>query len=229
MDMTAVPRINWDSSVLTEEWRKFKQHAQLMFSGPLKKKTESEKVSYLLIWVGEAGRDIYNTWCDITDDNRNLLETYYTKFEAHVTPTSNTLFARYKFNNRLQKDEPFDNFVTDLKLLVKNCGYEKPDEMVRDRIVFGIKSRKTREKLLQVGSDLTLRKAVEIVHSTEQCQLQLQSMSNDQSPVGNTESVLAVANRSNLIKNCYFCGRDHKKNKCPAYGSTCTKCGQKNH
>ncbi|KXJ21100.1 hypothetical protein AC249_AIPGENE27759 [Exaiptasia diaphana] len=31
------------------------------------------------------------------------------------------------------------------------------------------------------------------------------------------------------IKNCKYCGSDHKKGKCSAYGETCSKCKKKNH
>ena len=63
--------MNWDSSNLPDAWKKFRQHAELMFSGPLNEKSEEEKCSYLLIWVGEKGRarDIHNTWTDVTDEN----------------------------------------------------------------------------------------------------------------------------------------------------------------
>ncbi len=57
-----MPTMNWEATNLPEAWRKFQQHAELMFSGPLKKKGEDEKCSYLLLWVGEKGRDIFNTW-----------------------------------------------------------------------------------------------------------------------------------------------------------------------
>jgi hypothetical protein len=78
------------------------------------------KVSFLLICVGERGRDIFNTWTDLTDENRNLLKTYYDKFQAYVTTKQNTVFARYKFPQKIQETtDTFDQFVTDLKLLVR--------------------------------------------------------------------------------------------------------------
>ena len=148
-----------------------------MFSGPLLSKSEAEKVSYLLIWVGEKGRDIHNTFSNITEQNRDKLETYYTNYEQYVTPKSNKVFARFKFHTRVQTPaDTFDAFVTDLKLLVQECGYADPDEMVRDRIVFGVSSPKIREKLISVGSDLTLRKTVEIAHTVELSQTQLKTM-----------------------------------------------------
>ncbi len=55
------PSINWDSAALTESWARFKQHSDLMFSGPMSDKTGGHKVSYHLLWVGERGRDIHST------------------------------------------------------------------------------------------------------------------------------------------------------------------------
>ena len=135
------PSIDWDSPNLPEAWKKFKQLVDLMFNGPLKSKTEDVKVNYFLIWIGEKGRDICNTFTDITDLNTNKLKTYYDNFEQYVQPKTNIVFSRYKFHNRVQGiAETFDSFVTDLKLLVQECNYQEPDEMVRDKIVFSINS-----------------------------------------------------------------------------------------
>ena len=51
MDLAGItpPSFNWDDTNLPEQWQKFKRHVELVFSGPLKSKTEEEKVSYLLL------------------------------------------------------------------------------------------------------------------------------------------------------------------------------------
>ena len=114
----------------------------------MKAKSEEQMCNYLMIWVGEKGRDIYNTWT-LTDEERKLLATYYSKFEDYVKPKSNNVFARYKFHKRIQQEkESFEQFLTDLRLLVKDSGYAAPDKMVRDRVVIGCQSQKTREKLI---------------------------------------------------------------------------------
>ena len=74
------PTLDWESANLPESWRRFKQHVKLMFTGPLKAVSEEDKCSYLLLWVGDKGRDIFNTWT-LTEDQAKLLETYYVKFE----------------------------------------------------------------------------------------------------------------------------------------------------
>ncbi|KAL6455152.1 hypothetical protein MHYP_G00364050 [Metynnis hypsauchen] len=169
MDSTGIPtpRMDWDSSNLPDAWRKFRQHVELMFSGPLASKKEEERCSYLLLWVGEKGRDVFNTWT-LTADERKLLTTYYDRFETYVTPKANPIFARYKFHEKIQgNSESFDQFMTELRLLAKDCGYPNGDEMVRDRIVFGINSPRIREKLLCYGSGLTLENAIDIARSHE--------------------------------------------------------------
>ena len=155
MDSVPQPRLEWESGNIPEAWKKFKQHLQLMFKGPFKGKSEEEKCAYQLLWIGENGRDVYNAWeSTVSADDKNKLATYYTNFEEYVTPKSNPVFARYKFYNKQQdRDESFDHFLTELKLLVKDCNFDKPDEMVRDRIVFGTNSPAVREKLINKGGN----------------------------------------------------------------------------
>ena len=154
-----LPVMQWDGENLKENWRRFKQHVELMFFGPLRSKNEAEKCSYLLIWVGQKGRDIYNTWSDVSETNRGKLKTYYDRFEKHVNPKANPVFARYKFHNKIQgPTEPVEDFTTELQLLAQDCEFHDQNEMVRDRIVFGTNSNKVREKLIMEGAELTLEK-----------------------------------------------------------------------
>ena len=95
-----------------------------------------------MIWVRDKGRVIYNTW-ELTADEAKKLETYYTRLETYVKPRSNKVFARYKFHLRVQQArESFEQFLTELKLLGKDCGDADTDEMVRDRVVIGCYSSK---------------------------------------------------------------------------------------
>jgi len=66
-----------------------------------------------------------------------------------------------------------------LKLLVKDCGYADPDEMVRDRVAIGCHATKTREKLIQEGSDLTIEKAIDIARIDEMSKAQLKTMTTE--------------------------------------------------
>lgn len=173
----------WDSSNLPEQWEKFMRHTELMFSGPLKDKTEEEKVSYLLLWVGDKGRDIRHTWKDIPAEDSKKLQTFYDRFRKHVRPTLNPIFARYQFNNEVQGNETIDTFVTRLRLKAQDCDFQNADEMIRDRIVFGTNSPKIREKLINVGKDLTLDKAIQTSQNYEYAAEQMRQMSTSQADV----------------------------------------------
>ena len=101
-----------------------------------------------------------------------------------------TSLARYMFHQKVQqKGESFEQFLTDLKLLVEDCGYGDPDEMVRDRVVIGCHSTKTREKLIQEGLDLTLEKAIDIARTArtartdEMSKTQLETMANEDASI----------------------------------------------
>lgn len=181
MDLSGIPQpqIDWEVKNLPEAWRRFKQHVDLIFKGPLKSKTEDVKCTYLLLWVGEKGRDIRNTWTDISDEECNTLEVYYSKYQSYVQPKLNPIFARYKFNNEVQGISSIEQFVTRLKLLANDCDFPDRDGMLRDRIVFGTSSSKVREKLINEGGKLTLDKALQIAQSFEYAQEQLKSMNSE--------------------------------------------------
>ena len=80
--------MNWDKQGLEQSWKSFKQHAQFMFDGPLKKKDEEEKCVFLMLWVGEKGIRIFQTW-NLTADQKKNLENYYN--EMNLNPTLNQL------------------------------------------------------------------------------------------------------------------------------------------
>ena len=93
-----------------------------------------------MIWSGEKGRNIYSTW-NLTADQKKQLSVHFEKFESYCKPKSNNIYSRYQFKSRIQEsEESFEHFVTDLKVLFKECGYQAgvEEEMIRDHIVFGV-------------------------------------------------------------------------------------------
>ena len=60
MDLSGIPTPNfdWESTNSPEQWREFKSHIELVFDGPLEEKSKEVKVNYLLLWIGDKGREI---------------------------------------------------------------------------------------------------------------------------------------------------------------------------
>ena len=86
-------------------------------------------------------------------DQKKHFSVHFEKFESYCKPKSNNIYSRYQFKSRIQ-EESFEHFVTDLKVIFKEYGYQTgvEDEMIRDHIVFGVKSTKVREILLNEGN-----------------------------------------------------------------------------
>ena len=249
MELSGVPLpvMNWESANLPEAWRKFTEHCDLIFKGPLKEKEESVHISYMLLWIGEKGRELHGT-LNLSTSERKKLAAIYEKIRAHLQPKINHVFARYKFNNETQGDRTFEQFLTKLRVIAESCNYAESNEMIRDRLVFGVKSPKIREKLISAGDDLTLDKAIEICQSFEYTQEQLREM-NKQIPAGasNVDSVKSRDNPEHRRKRdpsrrkrddkrrqqdrqpCGNCGYTHAKGQCPAKGKQCDKCKKWNH
>lgn len=260
MDATigAIPKMDWESGDLVAAWKSFKQHTEFMFRGPLLKKTAEEKCNYLMLWVGDKGRDLYSTW-ELSDDDKKKLDTYYKKFQDYVEPKTNKVFARYQFQCKVQSpEETGEQFITSLRMLVKSCGYNDPDDMIRDRIVFGVNSNKVREKLINQGSELTLEKAIDILRLHEIAQKQLKMMSEEDPTVTTKSEVNAVhslrmtarpreavkkyntekysrpnqkSQSSSSRGKCGRCGRavHSRGERCPAIGKQCNRCSKMNH
>ena len=95
------------------------------------------------------------------------------KFDEYCEPRTQVIYERYRFNNRKQEPgESIAAYLTELRMIAKNCQHEDitPEEILRDRIVLGIrddKMRERRERLLRYN-DLTLQKAVDLIKAAEQ-------------------------------------------------------------
>lgn len=240
----ASPKMDWNAPDLVTQWKSFKQHCQFWFAGPLIKASEAQKCNYVMIWIGDKGRDIYSTW-DLSEEDSKKLDVLYTNFEKHVKPKSNKIYSRYKFLSRVQKDsDTFEEYLTELKLLVKDCEYKDADDMIRDAIVFGTKDHKVRAKCIDEGSDLTLEKAINFARTQEISKAQLKTMNGEDNSINavttkqkQTPSQYAHGNSGKFNRGtsekskypCRNCGGVNEPRQCPAYGKLCTKCNKKHH
>ena len=154
--------------------------------------------------------------------------------------------SRYLFHRRDQRDnESVEQYITNLKILARECAYTTTaitEEMIRDSFVCGISTAKVREKLLQVGSNLTLSQAITIARAHVETQVQLKTMSQSDSsgsqPYQETYMKQEIhfvkkskkINYSTSSRQCYYCGGDYSaSHKCPAKGKICSNCDKPNH
>ena len=98
--------------------------------------------------MGDAADDILAS-LELTEEEKKTYDTVVAKFQSHFVKKRNIMFERAKFNQRKQQEgESIDNFVTALYCLSKHCQYGGlQDEVIRDRIVVGLRDSSLSEKL----------------------------------------------------------------------------------
>jgi hypothetical protein len=250
MSSSNKPAMNWNAGDLAKEFKRFKQHCQFTFQGPLSEKSEKAKVNYFMTYIGDKGREVYETFtwtpaaAEGEADEQDTLQGVYTKYANYVAPKTNQIRATITFNGRKQiETETFDNFVTDLKILVKDCGYQDEERMIRDCIVLRSFHEKVKEKCVDEGDALTLDKAIEIGRNYE---TQLDSMKAIRGEEGNVNAVGGARpkrkfnksdtkttnyqnqsnrNQSNRNQTDRYQG-NRKQSTCK---KKCTKCGYSRH
>ncbi|XP_054864601.1 uncharacterized protein K02A2.6-like [Amphiprion ocellaris] len=235
--------VNWSGNVDCE-WRTFKQRFSLYLAAVgLEEESDTRKIALLLTVAGPQAVEVYNTFVFATPEEKDDFAVVVKKFDEHCSPKKNETFERYVFRSRMQlPTESFDTFLTDLKLKARTCNFGQLQEsMIRDQIVFGVKDKKMRERLLR-EAELTLDGAVKICHASE---LALQhaktfhgsAMDMEASAVAavttrqgykNKKVQKTYSNESETFQ-CKRCGTKHAKQQCPAYGKICNKCKGHNH
>ncbi|KAL7861742.1 hypothetical protein SRHO_G00131830 [Serrasalmus rhombeus] len=122
--------------------------------------------------MGEEAKDIL-TSLHLSPAEASDFNEVKNRLDAHFITRRNIIFERAKFNQRQQElGESVDCFITALHCLAEHCGYgELHDEMVRDRLVVGLRDTKLSEHL-QMDPELTLAKAVTRARQSEQVKKQ---------------------------------------------------------
>ena len=77
------------------------------------------------MWVGVKGLDVSKGFQFAKPEDAAKLAVVVKKYKEYCVPHKNHIMAALKFNEHRQADgESFDSFVTDLKILAKDCGYQ---------------------------------------------------------------------------------------------------------
>ena len=117
--------------------------------------------------MGSESDDLVQS-LDIAEGDQKKYDVVKKKLEDFFIIKRNVIFERAKFNLRSQQEgETVDVFITNLFNLAEHCNFGVlREELIRDRIVVGIRDKAMSEKL-QLEADLTLEKAVNFARQKE--------------------------------------------------------------
>lgn len=222
-------QIEPDKSTNWKKWlQQFEWYATVI---QLDKKPAEVQAATFMAIIGPDAIEIYNNF-NLSDADKNRLEVIKEKFKEYFAPKTNISFERYIFFKIEQnEDEQFNEFLTRIKTQASKCEFGTLlDEMLKDKIVFGIKSSQVREKLL-TEDKLDLTKAIAICKTSEQASKQLDEFEGK----SKADKILAVKGKSTKNKDqnqsfdCKRCGSNHKSKECPAFNKKCAKCSKTGH
>lgn len=233
-----------------EEWTKWiRRFERFRKASGLETKDEEAQVNTLIYTMGDKGDDILRSF-NLSEADKKKYDTVKEKFDSHFVKRRNVIYERAKFNMRKQEEgETIDSFVTALYALAEHCGYaDLHDEMIRDRLVVGLRDAKLSEKL-QLDSELTLDKAITQARQTEAVHQQQPLLRGEGAeknvPVGAVHKRTSTPQRKSGYRprpqsgmftssnrtSCSRCGKSpvHDRQHCPAKDAICRKCHKRGH
>uniref|UniRef100_A0A6P7GMJ4 Uncharacterized protein LOC114344216 n=1 Tax=Diabrotica virgifera virgifera TaxID=50390 RepID=A0A6P7GMJ4_DIAVI len=254
MEMLKQPKAMSVSGDMAVNWKKFKNSFELYsIATGCKEKSQQIQAAVFLHCIGEDVLDHFELSLNLTEAEKQNYEVLIKKFEKEFVPQSNLSVESHKFNRREQEPgESFDSFLGDLRRLASGCDFGAlKDRLVKDRIVIGIRDKKTKDRLLR-ETNLSLAKTIEICKAAEQTEEYVRQLMDKTNTLEVSDVRKRNLNRSqgkqqlnsqqntnyqrgnqNVARGstakCGRCGRSHVFNACPAMGKQCTNCYKYNH
>ena len=216
-----------------EDWQRWvRRFERFRIASELYKASEENQVNTLIYMMGVEDDAIVQS-LGISDEEQKKYDTVKQKFQDYFIIQRNVIF-----NLRSQQEnEPVEAFITDLFNLAEHCNFGSlREELIRDRIVVGIRDKNLSEKL-QLESDLTLEKAVNLVRQRETVRKQ-EFLNAEEKSIGYVKKMKGKPVRPESQKTkqddqgkhshsgkCGRClGPKHAVKDCPAKESDCRKC-----
>ena len=232
-----------------EEWSRWKRRfQQYRLASGLSEKTGPCQVSTLLYCMGETSEDVLNM-TGISDKNKKNFDRVISKFDDHFLVRKNLIIERAQFNTMNQaKGESAELFITALHQAADKCEFgDIKDQMIRDRLVVGIRDRSLSERL-QMEEGLTLDKAKRLIRQSESVKEQGAIQKDVKTEDTSMDSIHSRQqghqrrkkfsqsrqperqSQDQRRQQCRRCGRgSHPFQSCPARNATCSKCHRKGH
>jgi hypothetical protein len=158
------------SGNLCKSWQNWKSGFEVYCEAcELSKKAEKVQINILLHVIGTKFREIYEQF----PIKPATLKALLIEFDTFFLPKTNVTVERHKFFTRDQRSqESTEQYVFELNKMASRCGFKDLcNDLVRDRLICGIRNSSLRERLLR-EPNLTLSSALDICCLVEMSQVQ---------------------------------------------------------
>ena len=218
----------------TEEWLQYKERFFIANSIT----SNDKKRAVFLSVVGAETFKVLRSLVSPDKQGDKSFADLLQKLDDHYSPKPSEIVERFKFHTSYRKPgESVASYLARLRALAKYCNFGGSlEDMIRDRLVCGINYDAIQKRLL-AESKLTYKKAVEVAHSLETADKNIQLLKQPKKAVsvgtsgaeGTTVEVHRMGRRG--TQNCYRCGNaGHVAPKCRFSADiVCNACGETGH
>ena len=188
------PKFDWTRhNKIYDCYQVWKTKVELIFFSVLSECTPEQKVSYLRYWMGDEGIPLVKKWTAIgkldfskpDDEGRGRssgfrLEPYWDLLEAELKPKGNKLLSVIElWTQSRQGSKTLNEWLTYVYNLVELCDYgTSKDRIIRDVIIIGCNSDKTKDKIVRQGEKIKLNEVIEILQIEDSTRQTLTEMNS---------------------------------------------------
>ena len=157
-------RIDFSSGNLSTAWKSFKMQFEVFkVAKKYSDMSDEEQISNMLVQMGNESVPIYAQFVydDSKESQKKTLTNTIRMFDEYFEPVKNVIYERAKFNTMRQGEKSIHQFIVELQNQADQCDYgTMKSDLIRDRIVVGVKDKKLREYLMDID-DLDLNKCIQ--------------------------------------------------------------------
>ena len=246
------PKFDCNASNLYSQFKLFKTKVEFAFKETYKENPGHAKVGVILNWLVDSTFEVYANfiWPDPADKDDPL--KVLNAFKDYFKPVQNKYHCWYSLGGTYSSQfKSQSEFMVILHECVRECSFEKPDEVVKLLFLMHNQNACVREELLKSMKDAdglndilgyahlvegtqhfeSFSKAyldtVKIPNSSVKVDVILQKKNNHKSKFHGKCKGSKHRSQSKGGGNSHNCGTSHPPKQCPAYGKTCYNCYKK--
>ena len=248
------PEFDWNAGNLYSQFKLFKTKVEFAFKGTYKENPGHAKVGAILNWLGDSAFEVYANfiWPDPADKDDPL--KVLKAFKDYFKLAQNKYHCWYSLSGIYSSQFQFQSeFMVKLCECVRECLFEKPDEVIKFLFLAHNQNARVHEELLKSMKDTdglndilgyahlvegkqhseSMSKAyldtVKILNSSVKVDAVVQKKNKHSSKFYGKCNGSKHRSQSKRGGNCCNCGTIHPLKCCPAYSKTCYNCNKKGH
>ena len=237
-----IPRMDWNAEDKQAAWAFYRERLEQYFV--IAGTPKEARVIHILFYGGKEASERWTALKDQVEGNKDEADTVFKAFANSFEKSSSHWQARDEYLSDIKQDKnqtmaELDIYIKDL---IRRCQFPPEDQeshkidlLYHATAHFEVRKfvHNAKQEELKYDRMIEVAKAHERTCQEYQIHKQAHSMANPSNSYANpliqTNALSKSFQKGPPKKTCGKCGRSHSHGDCPAYGTTCSKCGWPNH